>query len=178
MSAKQTSRSIKRKRHADTFKPNVKLARMSDEKGIDEFDVQVDKECSTELDLLADFWQSFAKWQRQQKKSEFREIKENKHFIVRISISGSKINASVNCYLCGNVLSLGVKSNKVLLSNWTCHLMQSCKHKQKSTSNSLEKYFTVLSTMKSTNQTFSAISPFQDSVAPVTKDKCKYSMII
>lgn len=179
LSAKQTSMCTKRKRHVSTFKANVKLARMSDEKGVDEFE---DEDCSTELDLLANFRQSFAKWQRHQKQSELRDIKENKHFLVRISVSNSKINASVNCYLCGNVLSLGVKSNKVLLSNWTRHLMQSCKHKQKSISNSLEKYFTISSTMKSINQSFSAISPSLENTAvktaPVTKGKCKYSVII
>lgn len=102
------------------------------------------KECFSELDLLTDFRQSFAKWQRQQKNQEHKEIKENQDFLVKISTSGADnaINASVSCYSCGKVLSLGVKSNKILLSNWTRHITHVCHKTPRKSSKSLDNYFT------------------------------------
>ena len=81
----------------------------------------------TELGVLMDFQQNFIKWQRQQHVARYKEIKENKDFSLKINISGDhSILATLHCFMCGKCLSLGVKSNKILLSNWTRHI-SSCK---------------------------------------------------
>ena len=81
----------------------------------------------TELDVLTEFRQNFAKWQRQQKEKRYREIKENKDFSLKINISADhSITAKLHCLMCCKSLSLGVKSNSILLSNWTRHI-NTCK---------------------------------------------------
>lgn len=160
VSARKASRGTggtgKRRRHTSKAS-HVKFARLCDENSVDhECDVHNDneKECCSELDLLTDFRHNFAKWQRQQKDSQLKEIKENQHFSVNIHISEGNINASLNCYMCGIALSLGVKCNTVLLSNWTRHLTQNCTQKQKPSkgvSKSLENYFTISYNIKSSN---------------------------
>ena len=87
-----------------------------------------DKGCDCiELDLLMDFQQNFVKWQRQQQVPRYKEIKENKGFSRKTNISGDQsISAVLHCFMCGKCLSLGVKSNSILLSNWTRHI-NSCK---------------------------------------------------
>lgn len=85
-----------------------------------------DSNC-TELGLLMDFRQNFVKWQRQQQVTRYKEIKENKDFSLKINISGGQsISAMLHCFMCRKCLSLGVKSNSILLSNWTRHI-HSCK---------------------------------------------------
>ena len=74
-----------------------------------------------------DFRQNFVKWQRQQQVARYKEIKENKDFSLKISVSGDQsISVVLNCFMCGKCLSLGIKSNNILLSNWT-HRISSCK---------------------------------------------------
>ena len=72
----------------------------------------------TELDVLTDFQQNIVKWQRQQKERRYREIKENKDFSLKINTSADhSISAKLHCFMCSKSLSLGVKSNRILLSN-------------------------------------------------------------
>ena len=74
----------------------------------------------TELGMLIDFRQNFVKLQRQQQVPRFKEIKD---FSLKINISGDQsISAMSHCFMCGKCLSLGVKSNSILLSNWTHHI--------------------------------------------------------
>ena len=69
--------------------------------------------------MLMDFRQNFVKWQWQQQV----RYKENKDFTLKINISGDQfISAMLHCFMCGKCLSLGIKSNNVLLSNWTGHI--------------------------------------------------------
>ena len=83
----------------------------------------------TELNVLIEFRQNFAKWQCQQKEKRYREIKENKDFSLKINISADhSITAKFHCLMRCKSLSLGVKSNSILLSNWTRHINSStCK---------------------------------------------------
>ena len=70
-----------------------------------------------------DFRQNIVKWQRQQQVPKYKEIKENKDFSLKINISGDQyISAVLHCFMCGKCLSLGIKSNNILLSNWTRHI--------------------------------------------------------
>ena len=50
-----------------------------------------------------------------------------KGFSLKMNISGDQyISAVLHCFMCGKCLSLGIKSNNILLSNWTHHI-NSCK---------------------------------------------------
>jgi hypothetical protein len=73
--------------------------------------------CS-QFSMMGDVRQQVAKWQRQQKNSKLRELKEHDHFEVKVSMAeGGRPIASVLCKMCGRSSTLGVKCGKVLISN-------------------------------------------------------------
>ena len=73
--------STRTKRRRNAIEPSVKYIKMSDDTSVNENTLSLNsciatdkrKECFSELDLLTDFCQSFAKWQRQQKNQEYTE---------------------------------------------------------------------------------------------------------
>ena len=130
------------KRRRVAISAGAKYANVSDDtSAILDSNNSVDNVCS-ELDLLTDFHQTFAKWQRDPKHSQYREIRENKDFFINISILSHTIKASVHCSTCGLVESSGTKSGNVLLSNWYCHIEIYCK-KKFTGSKSLDNFFTI-----------------------------------
>ena len=170
------SAGIKRRRVA--ISAGAKYANVSDDtSAILDSNDSVDN-VSSELDLLTDFRQIFAKWQRNPKHSQYREIRENKDFFVNISIStpDNTIKASVRCSTCGHVESLGTKSGKVLLSNWYRHIQIYCK-KKFTGSKSLDNFFTISATKNTTDSASQKTVAATDYISPTRTDKCKHVII-
>ena len=130
--------------------------------------------CS-ELDLLKDFRQNFVKWQRHQQVQRYKEIRENKDFSLKISISSDQsVSAILNCSMCGKRLSLGVKSNSILLSIWTCHI-NFCKGISKTNTlktTTLNSFFTRKATITSCSKSMPSSVSITKSVTHDQKCKC------
>ena len=89
--------------------------------------------------------QQITKWQRDQSSSKVRELKENVHFEIKVTLSkdSSNLSPSVLCNGCDASILLGIKGKNILLSNWTRHIVK-CAEKQKSSApkeNKIQDFF-------------------------------------
>lgn len=134
-----------------------------------------------ELGMLMDFRQNFVKWQRQQQVPRYKEIKENKDFLLKINTSGNQsISAVLHCFMCGKCLSLGVKSNNILLSNWTRHI-NSCKGVRNTNTGkitTLKTFFNCKATDISCNKNKSNSVCLTKSVMHNKESKCNVTLVI
>ena len=76
--------------------------------------------------------QQITKWQRTQSSSKLRELKENVHYEIKVTLSkdSSNLTPSLLCKGCDKSTLLGFKGGNVLLSNWTRHIIM-CVEKPK-----------------------------------------------
>ena len=165
------------KRSNNAISAGIKHARVSNDVNISTslgINDSAENEDYSELDLLTDFRQSFAKWQRQTKNMQYGKIKENQDFTVNISVSTpGNTKASVHCCTCGKTEQLGIKSGKVLLSNWYRHIQHFCR--KKSGSKSLDSFFTVTASKKSVDlasQTAASVTTV-NKISPTITDERK-----
>jgi len=71
-----------------------------------------------QVGMVREIRQQIAKWQRSQKNSKLRELKEHHHFTINVKVAeGRNPVALVQCEVCGKKCTLGLKNGRTLLSN-------------------------------------------------------------
>ena len=124
-----------------------------------------------QVSMMGCIRQQVAKWQRSQKSIKLAELKEHEHFEVKVNTEeGKSPVASVLCRICGKSFTLSHKCGKVMISNWTRHIIKCLQTPRQSTycCRRLDRYFSSPSPMAS-SASFSSPSPMtSSSCAPVS----------
>ena len=74
---------------------------------------------------MAMIHQQITKWQRTQSSSKLIELRENVHLEIKVALSkdSTKLIPSILCKVYNKSTALGFKSENVLSSNWTRHIV-------------------------------------------------------
>ena len=103
-------------------------------------------ELPSQESIVRNIRQQISKWQRTAKLSKnkdyLRSLKEHKDYEVHVTSDDSS-KVTIHCCLCMQRITLGTKSDKYLISNWTRHLVHSCKPVTQT--ETIQTYFTSMS---------------------------------
>lgn len=152
-SSKKRERKVSKKVASKRFKPD------DDDNG----------QCSSKEaaldDVVRDIRYLILKWQRQEKcEKNLKTLKENEHYEILVKRKGTSFCSIIKCNLCQKNLSLGMKDNKPMISNWSRHIAV-CIKRRHGTSGTLQAYFSP-STSSSTHT--NTLTPHSYSVSAPT----------
>ena len=99
-----------------------------------------------EFSMMGDIRQHIVKWQKKQQDHKVRELKEHKHFEIKIDLqskgeSASLVAVSIQCKICGKPITLGFKNDKALISNWTRHIVDCVREHPACMAQKLDSFF-------------------------------------
>ena len=96
--------------------------------------------------VCANVRRQIAKWQRHQTR-ELRDIKEQKHFVVRVNLGdGNECIPVVVCLLRDHTCALGNKNGSILISNWTRHVVKCFKQVRVERNNKISRFMVPINT--------------------------------
>lgn len=149
---------VKRKRNAPVLKR--KLCETQNKASTKK--ARVCDELPSQESIVRNIRQQISKWQRTAKLSKnkdyLRSLKEHKDYEVHVTSDDSS-KVTIHCCLCMQRISLGTKSDKYLISNWTRHLVHACKPVTQT--ETIQTYFTSMSSSDNSDDIAQPSTAFQ-----------------